>query len=322
MNAIVSCRQLVAAALVCLPAMVNAFPTKTIRIIVPFAPGGANDLTARSIGQKLTAAMGQPVVVENRGGAGGTIGMDLVARSQADGHTLVMGSASSLTVAPSLYSKLSYDPVRDFAPISNIAAGPYALTLHPSVPAKSVKEFIALAQAKRGSLNFASSGPGSMSHLATEILKASAKIDMTNVSYKGTAPAIIELLGGHVDLMIADLAVVMPHSASGRLRVLAVTSETRTALAPKLPTIAESGLPGYIIVNWRGMLAPGTTPREVVAKLNAEIVKAVKSADLRESLVNEGYEPIGDTPDQFASLIKAEVSRYAKAIKAAGIPPI
>lgn len=315
-------RRLVAIAALCTSATALAFPTKAIRIVVPFAPGGANDITARSIGQKLGAALGQPVVIENRGGAGGTIGMELVAKSPPDGHTLVMGSASSLTVAPSLYAKLAYDPMKDFSPISNVAAGPYALTVHPSVPAKSVRDFVALAQGRRGALNFASSGPGSMSHLAAEMLKAAAKLDMTNVSYKGTAPAVMQLMGGHVDLMIADLAVVLPQSTSGKLRLIAITSENRSSLAPKLPTIAESGLPGFVIINWRGMLAPGNTPKDVVARLNAEIVKAVRSPDLRDALVKEGYEPIGDTPEQFTALIRAEIARYAKAIKSAGIPPI
>ncbi len=298
------------------------WPARPVRLVVPFAPGGANDVTARSVAQKLGTALGQPVLVENHGGAGGTIGTGLVARAAPDGQVLLMGSASSLTVAPGLYAKLSYDPIRDFAPVSNVAAGPYALVVHPSVPARSVQAFVALARSRPGGLDYASSGPGSMSHLATEMMKAAAGIDMVNISYKGTAPAVSDLLGGHVHLMMADLAVVMPQVSAGRLRALAVTSAKRASMAPALPTLAEAGFPDFAIVNWRGVLVPAGTPREIVVRLNTEIVRALRAPELRDALVREGYEPIGDSPEQFAALIRSEVARFTKAIRTAGIAPI
>ena len=298
------------------------FPVKPIRLIVPFAPGGANELMARTIAQKLTASMATPVIVENHGGAGGTIGSNLVAKSPPDGHTLVMGAASCISLAPGLYAKLPYDPVRDFSPVTNVAGGPYALVVHPSVPARSLQEFIRLARAKPGALNYASSGPGSISHFAAEMMRAAAKVDYVNVSYKGTGPALADVVAGHVDLLFADVGVVLPYVSAARLRALAVTGEKRSPQIAQVPTAAESGLPDYSIVNWRGVLAPAGTPREVVLRLNAEIVKAIRAPDLWDALIREGYDPIGDTPEQFAALIRAEVARFSKAVKAAGIAPI
>ncbi len=301
------------------PLHAQAYPAKPVRLIVPFAPGGANDLVSRLVGQRLAAGLGQPVVIENRAGAGGTIGLDNCAKAPPDGYTLVMAPASALTVAPALNPKLPYDPVRDFAPVTGVAGGPNVLALHPSVPATSLKEFLALARARPGRLSYATSGPSSMSGLSGELLKSLARIDMVGVAYKGTGPAVIELIGGQVDLMIVDLAIAMPHVRAGRLRAIAVSGSKRSALEPGIPTLAEAGVPGYSLVNWRGVLAPAGTPRDVVLKLNAEIVKVLGLPDIREALGREGYEPIGDTPEQFAALIRSEVARYAKLIKSAGI---
>ncbi len=297
----------------------QAYPAKPVRLIVPYAPGGANDLVSRLVGQKLAAGLGQPVVIENRAGAGGTIGLDACAKAPPDGYTVVMAPASSLTVAPALNPQLPYDAVKSFAPVSAVAGGPNVLAVHPSVPATTVREFLALTRARPGRLTYATSGPSSMSGLSGELLKSLAKIDMIAVGYKGTGPAVIELVGGHVDSMIVDLAIAMPHVRDKRLRALAVSGAKRSAFAPGLPTMSEAGVPGYDLVNWRGVLAPAGTPRDVVLKLNAEILKVLGMAEIREALAREGYEPIGDTPEQFAALIRSELARYAKLVKQAGI---
>jgi tripartite-type tricarboxylate transporter receptor subunit TctC len=312
----------IAGVLLCLmPALAapQPYPAKPIRLIVPFAPGGANDFFSRLVGHRLSAALGYAVVVENRGGAGGTIGLDLCAKAAPDGYTLVMSPASSLAIAPSLYAKLPYDSVRDFAPITSVASGPNMLVAHPSVPVHNVKDVIAIAKARPGRLTYASSGATSMSGLSAELFKSMAGIEMIGVPYKGTGPAITELIGGQVDLMIADLAIALPHVRDKRLKALAVSGPKRSALVPELPTVSEAGVRGYNIVNWRGLLAPAATPREIVMRLNAEVVKILALPDIKETLAREGYEPIGDTPEQFATLIKAEVVRYAKLVKAAGI---
>jgi len=302
-------------------AAAQSYPARPVRLIVPFAPGGANDLVSRLVGQKLAAGLGQPVVIENRAGAGGTIGLDACAKSPPDGYTLVMAPASALTVAPALNSKLAYDPVRDFAPVAGVAGGPNVLAVHPTVPAATLKEFLALARAQPGRLTYATSGPSSMSGLSGELLKSLAKIDMVGVAYKGTGPAVIELIGGQVDLMIVDLAIAMPHVHANRLRAIAVSGAKRSSFAPGIPAIAEAGVPGYDLVNWRGVLAPAGTPREIVLKLNTEIVKVLGLPDVRDALGREGYEPIGDSPEQFAVLIRSELARFARLVKAAGLAP-
>ena len=316
--------RLITAALLCVCvlqplAVAQSYPAKPVRLIVPFAPGGANDFFSRLVAQRLNVALAQPVVVENRGGAGGTIGLDACAKAAPDGYTLVMAPVSSLAIAPSLYAKLPYDSIRDFAPITNVGSGPNVLVAHPSVPAGTLKDVLAIARARPDRLTYASSGPTSMSGLSAALLKSMARIEMTGVPYKGTGPAIIELIGGQVDLMIADLAVALPHVRSGRLRAIAVTGARRSMLAPEVPTVTEAGVPGYTIVNWRGLLAPAGTPREIVARLNTEVVRILGAVDVKDTLAREGYEPIGDTPEQFAALIRAEVARYAKLVKAAGI---
>ncbi len=302
-------------------AVAQGYPVKPVRIIVPFAPGGANDLVTRLIAQKIAPGLGQTMVVENRGGAGGTIGLEACAKAPPDGYTIVMASTSTLAFAPSLNTRLPYDPVRDFAPVTSVSSGPNVLAVHPSVPGTTMRDFIALAKARPGRLTYATSGPTSMSGIAGELMKALAAIDMIGVPYKGTGPALTELIGGQVDAMIADLAIAMPHVRDRRLKAIAVTGPKRSGLAPEIPTMAEGGLREYSLVNWRGVLAPAATPREIVQRLNGEIIRTLHTPEVRDTLAREGFEPIGDTPEQFAALIKSEVARYGRLIRAAGIKP-
>ncbi len=297
----------------------QTYPTKPLRMVVPFAPGGPNDILGRLIGQKLTEAWGQAVIVENRGGAGGTVGMEATSRLPGDGYSMAMGGSSNLAVAPSLYAKLAYDPVRDFTPIINVAIVPYALAVNPTVPAKSVKDLIVIAGKKPGNLSYGSSGMGSMSSLAAEMLKSMSRTDIVHVPYKGTAPALTDVVSGQIDLMLADLAVIQPHASTGRLRVIGVTSSKRSAAARDVPTIAESGLPGYELSPWFGVVAPAGVPKEIVTRLNAAIGASLKSPDVLQRLGALGYEPLGGTPEQFAATIKTDIGKYAKIVKDAGI---
>jgi tripartite-type tricarboxylate transporter receptor subunit TctC len=295
------------------------YPSKALRMVVPFAPSGPNDILARLIGQKLTETWGQAVLVENRGGAGGTVGLEAASRLPGDGYALAMGGSSNLAVAPSLYAKLPYDPVKDFTPIINVAIVPYALAVNPTVPAKSVKDLIVIASKKPGNLSYGSSGMGSMSSLAAEMLKAMSKTDIVHVPYKGTAPALTDVVSGQIDLMMADLAVIQPHASTGRLRVIGVTGSKRSAAAKDIPTLAESGLPGYELSPWFGVVAPAGVPKEVVTRLNAAIGVSLKSADMLQRLGALGYEPLGGTAEQFAATIKTDIGKYAKIVKDAGI---
>ncbi|MGE5524549.1 MAG: Bug family tripartite tricarboxylate transporter substrate binding protein [Rhodospirillaceae bacterium] len=308
-----------AAGLCAAPAHGQSYPTKTIKLIVPFAPGGPNDFLGRLVGQKVTEQIGHTVVVENRGGAGGTVGMDAAAKSAGDGYTLAMGGTSNMAVAPSLYRKLPYDPVKDFTAIINVAHVPYALAVNPTVPAKTVKELVALAARKPGNLSYGSSGTGSVSSLAAELLNAMSKVSIVHVPYKGTAPALTDVVAGQIDMMFADLAVIQPHAAAAKLRVIAVTGAKRLSSAPNLPTIAESGLPGYDVSPWFGVVAPAGVPRDIVTKLNTVIGAGLKSPDVLQRLNTLGYEPIGGTPEQFAATIKSDIAKYGKVIRAAGI---
>ncbi len=295
------------------------YPAKGIRIIVPFAPGGPNDILGRIVGQKLNELWGQPAVVENRGGAGGTIGVEAGARSPGDGYTIVMGGSSNLAVAPGLYSKLPYDPLRDLTPITNVAIVPYVLAINPHVPAKSVRELVAIARSKKGLLSYGSSGTGAMSHLAAELFKAASGADMVHVPYKGTAPAVTDLIAGQIDMMLADLAAVAPHEKAGKLRLLAAAGSKRTPAAPQLPTMAEAGVKDYAVDTWFGVVAPAGTPRDIVVKLNAAIVAALKAPEVRQRFDQLGYEAIGDTPEQFGATIKTDIEKFARVIKSAGI---
>jgi tripartite-type tricarboxylate transporter receptor subunit TctC len=292
---------------------------KPIRIIVPFPPGGIADLFARIVGQKFNEAWGQPGVVENRPGAGGNIGAELVAKSAPDGYTLVTGSIGTHAVNVSIFRKLGYDPIRDFAPVSLIMEAEGLLVLHPSVPVKSVKELIALAKARPGQLAYASAGHGTAAHLAGELFKSMAKVDMVHVPYKGNVPAITDLIAGQTSLLFATMPTVLPHVSTGRLKALAVTGSARAAAAPQLPTVAEAALPGFSVTNWIGFFAPAGTPRDVVAKLNAEVARTMQAPDIQKRLASEGAKFSAWTPDQFAAFVKAEMTKWAKVVKEAGI---
>lgn len=305
--------------LACAGASAQTYPAKPIRLVVPYPPGGPLDIMARAIGQKLTEAWKQPVVVDNRAGAGGNIGADLVAKSPADGYTLLMGAVATHAINPGLYSKLPYDPVKDFTPVALVAQVPNILVINPSVPAKSVRELIALARAKPGYLNFGSGSTGSTGHLAGELFNTMAGVQMVHIPYKGAAPAMADLLSGQVQLMFDNLANALPNVKAGRLRALAVTTLARSAAMPDLPTVAESGLPGFDLTTWFGLMVPAGTPPEIVARLNAEIVRALNAKDMRERLQKMGAEPPADnTPEHFAAFIGTEAAKYAKVVKDSG----
>ncbi|MEO8443020.1 MAG: tripartite tricarboxylate transporter substrate binding protein [Betaproteobacteria bacterium] len=295
-----------------------SFPDKPVKIVVPFAPGGPNDILARIVGQKLTEAWGHPTIVENRGGAGGTIGVDYGSKAPPDGYTIIMGGMSNLAVAVGMYAKLGYDP-RELSPITNIAIVPYVLMVNPHVPAKNVAELIVVAKSKRGLLSYGSSGTGAISHLAAEIFKSMSGADIVHVPYKGTAPAVTDVIAGQIDMMFADYAAAAPHAKAGKLRMLAAAGAKRSAAAPELPTISESGLKGYAVDPWFGLVAPPGVPKDIIAKLNATSVNALKSADVKQRFSELGYEPIADTPEQFGATIRSDIEKYVRVIKQAGI---
>ena len=298
----------------------QTYPIRPIRMIVAYPPGGGTDIVGRLMAQKLGENLGQTVVVDNRGGATGNIGTELAARATPDGYTLLMGNVAPNAINVSLFKKLPFDPVKDFAPVSLVAVTPNILVVPPSFPVKTVKDLIALAKSKPGALNFPSAGIGSSSHLAGEMLKSMAGIDMVHVPYKGGGPALIALLSGQVQLMFATLPAAMPHVKSGKLRPVAVTTAHRSLALPELPTIAESGVPGYEAATWYGLLAPAGTPKAIVGRLHAEIVK-ILATDTRQQLVAQGFEPVGNTPAEFAAYIKSEITKWGKVIRDAGIKP-
>lgn len=301
------------------PATAQPFPTRPLRMIVPFAPGGPNDILGRLVGQKINERWGQAVVVENRGGAGGTVGLAAAAKLPADGYHVAMGGSSNMAVAPSLYKKLPYDSIRDFTPVALVAHVPYALGVNPTVPARTVKELIAIARKKAGYLSYASSGVGSMSALAAELFNAMANASIVHVPYKGTLPALTEVASGQVDLMLADLALVQRFAETGKIRVIAVTGSRRAPAAPKVPTFSESGLKNYVIEPWFGVVAPAGVPQDIVTRLNAVIVESIRMPDVVQRLDALGYEPLGGSADAFASTIKADIAKYADVVKRAGI---
>jgi tripartite-type tricarboxylate transporter receptor subunit TctC len=296
------------------------YPTKPIRIIVAYPAGGANDIVARTIGQELAQDLGQPVVIENKSGAAGVIGADAAAKSPPDGYTLFM-AAGAHTLAPSLHVKLPYDIVSDFQPVSLAARGTYLLTVHPSVPAKSVKELIALAKAKPGTLNFASSGAGAPPHLAGVLFQKLAGVELNHVPYRGDTPAIADMIAGHVQMGFMSIQPLIPHVKAGTLRALAITSGTRSAAVPDLPTVAESGLPGYDIGTWWGLLAPAKTPRAIVERLAAAMRKATAVPAVKERFATGGNVAQSNSPEEFATMIKSEVGRYRELASAAGVKP-
>ena len=295
----------------------QTYPVKPIRLVLPYPPGGGTDRIARTLAQKLAENFGQQVIVENRPGAGGNIGMELVTRSAPDGHTLALGLTAQFAVNPSLYPKLPYDPVRDFAPVTLLARNPYLLLAHPSLPAKSVKELIALARGRAGELTFASSGSGSGAHLAGETLKTMARINLVHVPYKGAAPGIIDLVAGHVHVSFFVWSSTGPLIKTGRLRALGVTTAKRSPALPDLPSIAET-LPGYDLSVWYGVAAPAGTPREIIARLSAEILRVLAAPDFRQRIGDEAVETIGGTPGEFGDYIRSEIVKWAQVVKASG----
>ena len=294
------------------------YPNHPIRFIVPFAPGGGTDLTARAIGIKLTEAWGQTVVVDNRAGANGTIGVELAARAPADGFTLTMISASH-SVNSSLYKNLPYDLLSDLAPITQATSQPYALVVHPAVPAKSVKELIAMAKAKPDGLTYGSSGLGGFSHLSGALFASLAEIRIIHVPYKGGNPALNDVIGGQISMLFSTLLQADTQIKAGRLRALAVTTKKRSPAAPDLPTMQEAGIAGYEVAGWYGVMAPAKTPRPLIDKLNREIVRILKSPDLQSKLAADGSEAVGSTPDAFGAHVKSEIAKWGKVVKDAGI---
>ncbi len=307
-----------AASFAALPAAdAQPYPSKPIRFVVPFPAGGIADVMARVIGQKLNDAWNQPVVVENRAGAGGNIGAEIVARSPPDGYTLIMGSIGTHSVNVSLFSRLPFDPVRDFAPVALVIKADGLLVLHPSVPAKTVKELIALARARPGQLAYATAGNGTASHLAGELFKSMAKVDIVPIPYKGNVPAITDLLGGQTSMLFATMPTVLPQVKAGRLRALAVTGAQRSPAAPDVPAMAET-LPGFEVTNWIGVFAPAGTPADIVARLNAEIMRIMRLPEVQSRLANEGAKFTPTTPGEFAAFVQSEITKWGKVIRASG----
>jgi tripartite-type tricarboxylate transporter receptor subunit TctC len=299
------------------PAWAQTFPTRPVRMIVPLAPGGPVDIVARILSARLTEQFGQQVIVDNRPGAGGSVGGDLVARAQPDGYTTLFAANGTLAISPNLL-KLPFDVQRDLAPVTLVGTSPQILVVHPSLPAKSVKELIALARSRPGAINFASAGQGATSHLASELFKSAAGIDIVHVPYKGAAPALAELVGGNTQMMITGISSTLPYLRSGRLRALGVTSARRVAALPEVPAIAES-LPGYEVTTWYGLVTTAGTPAAVVARLHEETVKAVASAEIRNKLAAVGVAAETNSPEAFSAMIRAETLKWGKIIKAAGV---
>jgi len=297
----------------------DVYPAKALRLIVPFPPGGPADALARLVGDKLSASLGKAVVVDNRPGAGGNIGMDLGARSAPDGYTLVLAPAGNLTVNPFLYRNVSYDVGRDFAPVTVIAAVPNVLVVHPSVPAKSVAELVRHAKARPGTLNYSSPGNGSGAHLAGELFKSMTGVDLVHIPFNGIAPAVTAVVGGQVQMMFAGAPSALPQVKAGRLVALGVASPKRIAAAPDLPTLAESGLPGFDVTSWYSIVVPSGTPNDIIARLRSEIASALTQPDIQEKLAGLGAEPIGNTPAEFAAMLKVETAKWGKIVKDANI---
>ena len=299
-------------------AFAQAYPNHPIKLVVPFPAGGTTDILARAAAQKLTESLGQAVVVDNRPGAAGNIGADLVAKSTPDGYTLLMGTVGTHAINPSLYSKMPYDHIKDFVPVVLVAGVPNVLVVNPALPVNSVADLIKLAKEKPGTINFASSGSGTSIHLSGELFKTMAGVDMTHVPYKGSAPALTDLMGGQVQIMFDNLPSSLAFIKSGKLRAIAVTSMARAPALPNVPTINESGLSGFEASSWFGVLAPAGTPAAIVARINAEVNKWLQSADAREKLLAQGAEAAGGSPEQFAAFIRSESEKWAKVVKASG----
>jgi tripartite-type tricarboxylate transporter receptor subunit TctC len=297
----------------------QTWPAKPLRLISPFAPGGGTDITCRIIAPKLSDVLGHAVIVDNRGGAGGMIGVDLAAKSPPDGYTLVLGTIGPISINPSLYNKMPYDPVKDLVPVTLAADALNVLVVHPALPVKNVRELVALGKARPNELNFGSSGPGATDHLAGELFNLLTGTKMVHVPYKGGAPAMIDLVAGNVQIIFATVSTSIGQIKSGRIRAVAMTGTRRFVLMPELPTIAEAGVPGFAVNNWYGMFVPAGTPKEVVARLNAELVKILHMPDVKQRLLDSGIEAISNTPEQFAAYIQAETKKWAKVVKDANV---
>lgn len=300
-------------------ASAQTYPVKPVRLIVPFAAGGGTDLVARTLAQRLTESLGHTFVVENRGGAGGVIGAEIVAKSPPDGYTLVMGSPGPLVINPNMNAKMPYDAQRDFAPISLATISPFVLTVHPVLPVKNLKDFIAFARTQPGKLNYGTSGNGSVAHLSTEYFKSLTKTDLVHVPYKGSSLALTDTLAGQLQVLFDNLPVVQPHVRSGRLRLMGVGTRTRSALIPAAPTIDEAGVPGFEASTAFGLLAPAKTPTEIINRLSQESQRILQSAEVKERLAAQGLEAVGSTPQQYDAHLRAELAKYARIVKSAGI---
>ena len=305
-------------ALVAGAVVAQQWPSKPIKWVVPFAPGGTTDILARTIGEKLSVTLGQPIIVDNKPGAGGGVGADQVAKSPADGYTIMGGTISTHAINASLYSNLPYDPVRDFAPITLIVRVPNMLVVNPELPAKDVRELIVLLKANPGKYSFASSGNGTSQHLSGELFKTMTGVEMQHIPYRGSPPALADVVGGQVAMTFDNITTAWPLVKGGKLRALAVTTAKRSPIAPDVPTLAESGLPGYEIASWQGVFAPAGVSTEIVKRLNAEIVRIINAPDVRQKLVDMGAEPAPNTPEEFAAMVKAEVAKWADVVRKSG----
>ena len=305
------------AAVLSATALAQSYPAKPVRVVVPYPPGGPTDIVARVVSQKLTEQTGQQFLVENRAGAGGNIGAEAVARAPADGYTLLVATTAH-AINPSLFKQLGYDLQKDFAPVSQLTGGPLVIVANPSLPAKDARELIALAKAKPGALNFASSGNGQSTHLSAELFSSMAGIKMNHVPYKGSAPALTDVIAGQADLMFDTMLSAMPQVKTGKLKALAVTSAARSPAAPDLPTVAESGLPGYEAIAWNGLLAPAGTPKDVVATLNVELKRTLELPEIRERFAAQGFSAAWSPPEKYGAFIQAELAKWAKVVKTSG----
>jgi len=299
-------------------AFAQAYPAKPVTIIVPWPPGGPSDIAARPMAKALTEEMKQTFIIDNRGGAGGNIGTAMVAKAPPDGYTLLITSSAPIVINPSLYKQMPFDPPKDLAPITNLLRVPLILAVHPSVPAKNLQELIAYVNSQKGKIQYASAGNGTPQHLTGELFKATAKLDMIHVPYKGSAPAITDLIGGHVPIMFDSTIAILPHVKGGKVKAIAITSAKRSSILPDVPTFDESGLKGFASYAWYGFFAPAKTPKEIIAKLNAEALKAMKQPEWQKVLAETGSENVGDTAEQFAAFTRAEAAKWAKVVKDSG----
>lgn len=297
------------------------YPTKPVRIIVPFSPGGGTDIVTRAMSPRLSEVLGEPVVVENRAGAGGLIGSSMVAKAAPDGYSILMASTGPMVIAPALKTKMPYDTLRDFAPITQAITQPMALVVHSAMPVDTVAKFINLAKQRPGEINYGSAGVGNGTHLGAEIFRSLTGVDIVHVPYKGTALVVNDLLGGHVQAIFTSVSVLLPHLRSGRLRALAIGSENRLSILPQVPTMKEAGVPGFDASSWYGLFAPAGTPAAIVARLNEESARILRSAEIRTLLQSQGAEPVGNTVEEFAAHVKAELVKWRKAVRDAGVKP-